>query len=145
MPFISATRLRLRSPFYLLPFFWHTIASSKQLVKSAGFIKGKTLVDRKLTFWTLTAWESEATMRAYRNTDAHKKAMPKLQHWCNEASIAHWEEDSAALPDWLHVHQRMRVEGRLSKVRKPSPNQALAAIPSPRYPSKMENTIVPKN
>jgi hypothetical protein len=74
---------------------WHTHASGKQLVRSSGFIKGKTLVDKNLTFWTLTAWETEPHMRSYRNSLAHKKAMPKLQHWCSEASLVHWNRKIA--------------------------------------------------
>jgi hypothetical protein len=144
MYFISATRLRLRSPIYLFPFLWHTYASGKQLIKSNSFIKGKTLVDRNLTFWTLTAWETEAAMRAYRNNDAHKKAMPKLQRWCNEASVANWQQATEELPNWLEVHRRMTIEGRLSKVKLPSLQHHLSTIPAPRYPSKLENILVPK-
>jgi hypothetical protein len=68
----------------------HASRSSNQIVKAKGFLKGKTLLDKNLTFWTMSLWASDAEMRAYRNTDAHKKAMPKLQRWCDEASIVHW-------------------------------------------------------
>src|SRR4051812_2517610 len=112
MPFISITRLRLRSALYLVSFFIHATRSSNQMVKHSKFIKGKTLMDKKLTFWTMTLWPSEADMRAYRNTDAHKKAMPKLQSWCDEAAIVHWQQDGSDLPDWMEAAGRMRREGR---------------------------------
>src|SRR5919112_5682913 len=133
MIFVSITRLRLGSVWHLPFFLWHTFASEKQLAKSAGFIKGKTLVDKGLTFWTITLWQSDADMRTYRNSDAHKKAMPKLQHWCNEASVVHWQQEEERFPDWHHAHARMMQEGRLSKVKHPAPTHSLQAIAAPRY------------
>ena len=144
MPFVSITRLRLRSPLYLLPFFWHTFASIRQLTKKSAFIKGKTLLDKNLAFWTMTLWSNEADMQAYRNTDAHKKAMPKLQHWCDEASVAHWQQESEEYPQWQEAYQRMLAEGRISKVKHPSSNHSAMQIPAPRYPSKTEQILLPK-
>ena len=144
MPFVSITRLRLRSFVYIVPFFWYTFLSTKQLVKHSAFLKGKTLLDKKLTFWTMTLWYNEADMRAYRNTDAHRKAMPKLQYWCNEASIVHWQQESEDYPEWHEAYQRMLTEGRVSKVKHPSPNHLSIQISPPRYPSKTEQILVPK-
>ena len=144
MIFISITRLRLRSVIYLPVFFWYTIASNKQLIKDSKFRKGKTLLDKGLTFWTMTLWNTEADMRAYRNSNAHKKAMPKLQHWCNEASVVHWQQEEAEFPSWVEAHQRMQKDGRLSKVKNPSPFQSLLQIPAPRYPSKTERILLPE-
>jgi hypothetical protein len=144
MIFVSITRLRLRSAWHLPQFFWHTLASGRQLAKSPGFIKGKTLMDKKLTFWTMSLWQNETGMRAYRNSNAHKKAMPKLQHWCDEASIAHWQQESEDFPDWHLAHQRMMQEGRLSKVKHPSPTHSLPQIAAPRYPSQTERILLPQ-
>jgi len=101
-------------------------------------------MDKKLTFWTLTLWLDEADMRAYRNADEHKKAMPKLQYWCDEASIVHWHQEDAGFPSWTEAHQRMQKEGRLSKVRSPSKDHSAFIIPAPRFPSKTEQTLFPK-
>jgi hypothetical protein len=57
MVFVSITRLRLRSAWYLLPFFFHTMKSSNQLVRQSKFIKGKTMMDKGFTFWTMTVWK----------------------------------------------------------------------------------------
>ncbi len=92
MAFVSITRLRLRSVLYFLSFFIHATRSGNQINKATGFLQGKTLLDRKLTFWTMSLWTDNIAMIKYRNTDAHKKAMPKLQHWCDEASILHWNQ-----------------------------------------------------
>lgn len=144
MIFVSITRLRLRSGLYLLPFFWHTFTSTRQLTKRSKFIKGKTLLDKGLTFWTMTLWSAEADMRAYRNTDAHKKAMPKLQHWCSEASVAHWQQTGDDFPAWTEAHRHMQTEGRLSKVKHPSPCHSLQQIPPPRQSAKTERILLPK-
>jgi len=82
------------------------------------------LTDRDWTFWTMTAWESNETMRAFMNSGAHKKAMPRLLNWCDEASVAHWTQPDAALPSWEEADRRMRETGRSSKVFHPSPHHA---------------------
>ena len=132
MAFISVTRLRIRSLRYLLPFAWRTLTTTRQAERAAGFLGGRLGVDAKRTFWTVTAWESEQAMRAYRNTEAHGRAMPKLLDWCDEASIAHWGQENAELPDWQEAHRRMTAEGRMSKVRNPSSAQAAKRIAEPK-------------
>lgn len=145
MPFVSITRLRLRSFFYLPSFMVHAMRSGNQVQKAKGFLKGKTLLDKNLTFWTMTLWKDEADMKAYRIADAHKKAMPKLLDWCDEASVVNWQQPGMGYPEWQHSYDRMKKEGRVSKVRKPSPNHANMDIPPPRYPSKTERILLPKN
>ena len=73
-------------------------------------------------------------MRAYRNTDAHRRAMPKLLHWCDEASVVHWQQDGPGLPDMPEALRRMVVEGRLSKVNHPSPAHAAKQIAARQPP-----------
>ena len=145
MPFVSITRLRIRSIFYLLPFFMDAARSTKQVVRHPNFLKGKTLLDRRFTFWTMTLWDDEAGMRAYRNAGAHKKAMPRLQHWCDEASVVHWQQADDAFPEWFDAYRRMKTEGRVSKVKYPSPDHAGLQIPPPRYPSPTERILLPKH
>jgi len=143
MVFVSITRLRLKSIFQLFPFLWYTYKSGRQLKRKSEFVKGKTLMDRKLTFWTMTLWKNEAEMRAYRNTEEHKRAMPKLQYWCDEASIVHWYQKTDNFPTWLEAHKRMQTEGRVSKIKNPSENHSSFTIPVPRVPSKTEQTLFP--
>jgi heme-degrading monooxygenase HmoA len=116
MPFISLTRLRVRSWRYLPQFIWHALKTGRQAERSAGFVGGKLLREVRNTFWTVTAWEDEAAMRAYRNAGAHRAVMPRLLDWCDEASVAHWSQDSTDIPDWQELHRRMVETGRPSKV-----------------------------
>ena len=79
--------------------------------------------------WTITLWESEAAMQAFRNTDAHRKAMPLLHGSCDEASLAHGvTEDST--PSSPADAAQLLAGGRTSVVRYPSPAQ-LARQPWP--------------
>jgi hypothetical protein len=59
-------------------------------------------------------------------------AMRRLPEWCDEASVAHWLQDSAEPPDWPTIHRRMQREGRRSKVKHPSPAQERFEIVPPR-------------
>lgn len=130
MSWISLTRLRLRSWRFAPGFAWYASRSARQAQTAAGYIHGAALADRRLTFWTVTAWTDEAAMRAYMLAGDHRSAMPKLAHWCDEASVAHWE--APGLPDWYEADRRMRASGRASKLRHPSPGHAVLAYDPPR-------------
>lgn len=130
MAFISVTRLRLRSLRYLPPFLWHSFRSTRQARRAAGNLETRVRRAPDGAFWTLTAWADAKAMAAYRNSGPHKRAMPKLLGWCDEASVGHWEQESPALPDWTEAQRRMREVGRLSKVNHPSPRQRAGEIPS---------------
>jgi hypothetical protein len=53
-------------------------------------------------------------------------------HWCDEASVARWTQDSAELPNWQEAHRRMQAEGRPSKVSFPSAAHQQFQIPPPK-------------
>jgi hypothetical protein len=142
MVFISVTRLRVRSFIYLPQFLWDTFKSMRQVERSSGFLGGRLIVNAKNVFWTMTAWEDEAAMNAYRTGDAHRRAMPKLLIWCNEAAVVHWNQETSELPSWQEAHRRMVKEGKPSKVNYPSPGQASNHIPTPE-PSRLERTLKP--
>ncbi len=142
MTFLSVTRLRVRYLRYLPVFIWNTSQSIRQAERSAGFLGGKLLRDAKNVFWTVTAWENEAAMNAFRTSGAHRRAMPNLLNWCDEASVVHWNQETAELPTWLEVHLRMVTEGRPSKVNHPSRAQAAYEIPMLEG-SSQERTLRP--
>ena len=132
MIFVSLTRLRIRSIRYLPFFALYTFRALGQVKKAPGFQKGALLTDRSWTFWTITAWDNQESMRQYMTSGAHKEAMPRLLHWCDEASVAHWTQPEAALPSWTEADKRMRETGRISKVLHPSPQHASLAYRAPR-------------
>ncbi len=132
MPFVSITRLRIRALRFLPAFFLHTMRAQRQLRQARGFQAGGLLPDRGWTFWTMTVWDSQEDMRAYMMNGAHRAAMPRLLNWCDEASVAHWEQTDARLPSWEEADLRMRQSGRTSKVRHPSPDHAAMTFAPPR-------------
>jgi hypothetical protein len=128
MPLVSITRLRLRGYRFLLPFMWHAGKSAAQAQRSPGYRTGALSSDvRWLTFWTVTAWENEAAMRSFRAAGDHQRAMSRLAEWCDEASVAHWEQVDAAVPSPNEVLRRMQ-SGRPLRVAHPSPDHAAGRV-----------------
>ena len=132
MAFISVTRLRIRSVFYLPQFIWHTLKSQRQVARATGFLGGRLMRDPGNAFWTVTAWEDEAAMRAYRGSGAHMKAMPRLLDWCDEASVVHWQQGSESPLAWPTAETQMRTQGRTSRVRNQSPAHSRGETVPPR-------------
>ncbi len=131
--FISVTRLRVRSFWFLPGFISYALRSSNQARSAPGNLDVALLRDAKNTYWTCTAWHDEAAMRAFIMAMPHRRAMGKLADWCNEASVVHWTQDTADLPDWREAHRRMATEGRRSKVKHPSEAHQDFRIPPPRF------------
>jgi hypothetical protein len=128
----SVTRLRVRSVRSLPPFVWETFLSQRQAVRAPGFLGGGLLLDAHRTFWTLTVWESERVMKAFRGTAPHAKVMPRLVEWCDEASYAHWIPTGAYVPSWPEAYEHLVAEGRLSRVAHPSPAHDTRQFAKPR-------------
>jgi hypothetical protein len=132
MTFVSVTRLRVRSVRFMPFFAWDAVRSLNQAKRALGFIGGSLLPDRRWTFWTLTLWDSQESMRQFMLNGSHRVAMPHLLDWCDEASVVHWEQAEDSVPSWEIADKRMRESGRASKVRFPSPLHASLAYESPR-------------
>jgi hypothetical protein len=128
----SVTRLRVRSVRYLPPFVWETFLSQRQAVRAQGFLAGGLLLDAHRTFWTVTVWESEQAMKAFRGTAPHAKVMPRLVEWCDEASSAHWAPADASVPSWTEAYEHLVADGRLSRVTHPSPAHDAREFAKPR-------------
>jgi heme-degrading monooxygenase HmoA len=124
--------LRVRSLRFLPGFAWYAVRSNFQARRAAGMLRIGLLADRAQTFWTMTAWENREAMLAFMKSGAHKEAMPKLMEWCDEASVAHWEQEDATLVTWDEADRRMRSTGRASKVRHPSPAHERLAYRGPK-------------
>lgn len=132
MPFISVTRLRLRSPWRLPGFIWHAVRSKMQAEKSPGHLSNGVLNDAHLAFWTRSVWKDEASMRAFLLSGAHKQAMAAFQEMVDEGAVAHWEQDSDTPPSWPEVHERILKQGRFSNVKHPSADHRARTFPPPR-------------
>jgi quinol monooxygenase YgiN len=129
--FISVTRLRLRSARFLPFFLWHAFRSNHQSRKAEGNLKTSLFRDANRAFWTVTAWRSEAQMRAFMMSGAHHRAIPKLVKWCDEASVVHWLQEGDVLPTIQAAHHHMVTAGRASKLRYPSADHLAFRIAKP--------------
>src|SRR4051812_50011957 len=101
-------------------FGWYSHVSARQAQRSPGYLAGRVYRDARLAFWTATLWRDEASMKAFRSAEPHLSAMRKLAHWCDEASVAHWASEGAALPDIHQLHRWMLERRRPLKVNRPS-------------------------
>ncbi len=123
MAIASVTRVRLRSNWYTLPFVFHALMSVLQ-ARSASGCFAATATRRGQAFWTVTVWRDVEALRAFMMSGAHRKAMPHLVNWCDEASTARFEWTSELPPTWEDAEWRMAKEGRISPVKHPSPAHA---------------------
>ena len=128
----SVTRLRVRSVRYVPAFVWKTFLTHRQVGRALGFLGGRLLIDAGRTFWTLTVWENERAMKAFRGSEPHAKVMPRLMEWCDEASYAHWIPTGASVPSWPEAYEHLVDEGQLSRVAHPSPGHDARHFAKPR-------------
>ncbi len=134
---VSVTRFRLRSlrfaPFFML----HANRTIAQIRKADGFLAGAVLRDANRSFWTMTVWRDEQAMRSYSASGAHRKAIPHLADWADEASVVHWSQSGRDLPDWPEAIGRLRQHGRALPLRHPGPSQAEHGFAEPEMSGGM--------
>jgi hypothetical protein len=121
MSLVSVTRFRSRSILFLPFFAFHANRAVAQIRKADGYLAGAVRRDAGLAFWTMTVWRDESAMLEFMVNGPHGKAMPHLRDWGLEASVVRWVHHGADLPDWSEALQRMRENGRVSKLRHPGP------------------------
>lgn len=141
---VSITRLRVRQWRFLPSFLFHALRTRRQVKRSAGFLAGAFARELPLVFWTFTVWTDERTMRAFRNTAAHMKAMPRLLRWCNEASYVHWQQDDAVTPTAAIAFVQLRDTGKTSKVSHPSAAHAAGRTTADREPKVVGGPFLPR-
>jgi hypothetical protein len=132
MPFVSITRVRVRSWRYVPSFLLHSAGALLQAKFAPGNLSASVLADAHFAFWSRTIWSEEAATRAFMHSGVHRRLMPRLLDWCDEAAVAHWITDDTRPPSWSEAHRRLQREGRPSKVRFPSEAQRRFEIPPPR-------------
>jgi len=131
MPFVSITRLRIRTPEFVDRFAEAVPGVYAQAADAPGNLAMDLLAEANATFWTRTVWTDRAAMRSYMTSGDHGDVMPLLRDWCDEAHVAHWEQEDKELPTWEEAHRRIVEEGRVSAVANPSPVQATRAVAPP--------------
>src|SRR4029077_4447218 len=132
MPFVSITRLRVRSFRYLPVFLIGAFRSARQAKNTPGNLAVSLLSDANFTFWTRTLWTDQGSLRAFMLAGVHRGVMPRLLQWCDEAAVTHWLQETPDPPSWQEAHRRLQYEGRASKVEYPPAAQSRFEIPSPK-------------
>ena len=132
MSLVSVTRFRLRSIRFVPFFVLHANRTIAQIRKANGFVAGAVQRDADLAFWTVTVWRDEHAMRAYGASGAHRKAMPHLADWADEASVGHWRQPGSSLPEWPEAVRRLREEGRPLTLCHPVPNHPQQRFAEPQ-------------
>ena len=132
MPLIAITRLRVRAWHFLPAFILQSIRAAFQAHRAGGNESVAVLREAHRTFWTRSVWSDEHAMRAYMSADPHRQAMRSLAEWCDEASVVHWTQASAAVPTWEEAYERMQRDGRASRVNNPTEAHRAFRIPSIR-------------
>jgi hypothetical protein len=138
MAFVSITRLRVRSWYYLPAFFVQTLRIARQAARADGNLGVKLLRDDRNVFWTGTSWSSEGSMKAFMHGKPHGPTMRSLLEWCDEAALVHWTQAGAELPSWEEAHRRIQQEGRPSKVNHPSAAHTAHTILAPTLRPRRE-------
>ncbi len=141
MPVVSITRLRVRKARFLPAFFLAVMRIGRQARVSQGNLAVRVFADSHKAFWTATAWDSEAAMRAFMLAGPHGPAMRKLLDWCDEAALVHWTQPDAVLPAWPEAHRRLIAEGRPSKVNYPTAAHTAHAPAPPKSGGRSEIKI----
>jgi hypothetical protein len=138
MPFVSITRLRVRTYRYLPAFLVQAFRCAWQAKASKDCLSVSIMRQAHRTFWTRTVWTDVSAMKAFMRSGVHRRVMPSLLEWCDEASVADWVEELQESPSWEEVHRRMRRDGRPSKVNRPSEAHVRFEIPGPPMRTKGE-------
>ncbi|MBM7691573.1 heme-degrading monooxygenase HmoA [Peribacillus deserti] len=103
--FISVTRLRLKGKRNLPAFIWYTVKSINQAKKAEGILYSSFNKEGWHTYWTLTIWENNQSMKKYRNNGSHLKAMKVSRKIASELESMNWEADHQ--PPWDECKERL--------------------------------------
>jgi heme-degrading monooxygenase HmoA len=134
MPIIVVTRLRLREPSLLDEFFTHAAAVLEQAMKSDGNLGADALAEAHDAWWSVTAWQARAQMKAYVDAEPHRSTEALLDHLCDEATFVDWEQASPELPDWQTSWRHLVGDGHSATLSHPSPANQTRAFPAPVEP-----------
>jgi hypothetical protein len=134
MPVIAVTRLRLRDESLLDKFFTHAVASIEQATKSAGNLGTDAIAEAHNAWWSVTSWQTRASMEAFVNADPHLSTEGLLDELCDEATFVDWEQDSADLPDWRTNWQHLVADGQSATLTNASAANQTRAFPAPVVP-----------
>lgn len=136
MPYLTITRLRLKSRWMTPKFLIANEPIFQQLMNSDGYLDGKTLLDFGRGAWTLTLWKDAESMRNFYQSGAHRSMMPLLDHYADEGANRTVEVGQYTLPSWKKARDILAAGAKFSQLVRtdPSPNQLKQIIPKLWFP-----------
>jgi hypothetical protein len=82
-----------QDPALLDEFFTDAVAAVEQAQKADGNLGTDALADADNAWWSVTAWLDRPRMRALVDSQPHLGISERLDHYCDEATFADWEQD----------------------------------------------------
>ncbi|MFN0204651.1 MAG: DUF3291 domain-containing protein [Bacteroidia bacterium] len=107
---ITITSIRLRSLWQFFKLSWNGLQITRQMQQQKGFIRMKN-TGLGYMHYTLSAWESEADMKAFMRSGAHAEAMKESANIATELATYTYEGDT--LPEWKEAKQVIAEKGKV--------------------------------
>lgn len=111
---VMASRFEVRSLRHVPGFFLASLALLRQARTSPG-THGFTLKAEltKRTFWTLSAWRDDASLRAYAAAEPHRSTMRRKRGVMRDSTFVYWKVTGAELPiAWDDARRRLAEKAR---------------------------------
>ena len=128
MALMTINRVRIRSYWILPKFLWVIGHIFWQARHAPGNLGVRIFPSPGLGVWTVTAWQDETSMKAFRNSGAHGRAMPRLGAWFSEAAVTDWYQDDPRLPWPWEAAKRLAATGRIVPLPCPSAAQRAGSL-----------------
>ncbi len=135
MSYLSMTRLKLKSPRHLIPFWIYNEKVVWQVRKAEGFLRGRWLANYSLSMWTTTLWESQQVAKKFYLQGSHREAMTRLSKWSSEAVLCSQDINTTELPSWQKVGDELAHQGRFVAIEEPSFNHQNKVVEAPNFVS----------
>jgi len=123
MPFVSVTRLRVRSWRYLPGFVINLFARHARLSSRMGASRFRSFAMPIVLSGPEQCGVTRRPCALSCAQGVHRRIMARLPVWCDEAALADWVQDATEPPSWSEVYRRLQKEGRRSRVNHPSDAQ----------------------
>ncbi|MFC5751189.1 DUF3291 domain-containing protein [Actinomadura rugatobispora] len=106
---VMASRLEVRSLRHVPGFLAASLVLWRQARGAPGAVGvGLRAWPLRRTFWTVSAWEDEAAIRAYAGTEPHRSTMRRKRAVMRESDFVFWNVPAGDLPvSWEEVERRI--------------------------------------
>jgi heme-degrading monooxygenase HmoA len=104
-----ATKLPLTAHRHVPGFLGDTLRIRRQLRQTPGLVGYSLLAEiRRKTFWTVSVWDDEASLRAFAGADPHRSIMRRAPARMGESAFRPFEVVGADVPmPWQDVKTRL--------------------------------------